>query len=102
MPAQPETSAAATTHAWGTQPEMFGPRHEHRLSMIVREVERLPCGARLLDGAVGLGQLAKKLQQRGFRVVGIDYAFEAALAARRNGIPSVAGDLTRMPFRDAV
>ena len=89
------------THAWGTQPEMFGPRHEHRLGMIVREVERLPRGARVLDGAVGLGQLAGRMQQRGYRVIGIDYAFEAALYVKRTStIPVVVGDMTRMPFRD--
>jgi SAM-dependent methyltransferase len=79
---------------------MFGPRHEHRLAMIVREVAQLPRGARLLDGAVGLGQLATRLQARGYKVVGIDYAFDAALYAMRSGIPSVVGDLTKMPFRD--
>src|ERR1051325_5056549 len=100
MPAQPETSAAATTHAWGTQPEMFGPRHEHRLAMIVREVERLPRSARILDGAVGLGQLAVRMQRSGYRVVGIDYSFEAALHVKRTtSLPAVVGDLTRMPFR---
>jgi SAM-dependent methyltransferase len=89
------------THAWGTQPEMFGPRHEHRLGMIVREVERLPRGARILDGAVGLGQLAGRMQQRGYRVFGIDYAFDAALHVKRTStIPAVVGDMTRMPFRD--
>src|SRR5436305_10559676 len=88
------------THAWGTQPEMFGPRHEHRLSMIVNEVTKLPSNARSLDGAVGLGQLARRMQQRGYRVTGIDYAFEAALYATRNGTPSVVGDMTRMPFRE--
>jgi SAM-dependent methyltransferase len=93
-------SETATTHAWGTQPEMFGPRHEHRLGMIVAEVEKLPRGARILDGAVGLGQLAVRMQQRGYRVFGIDYAFEAALHVRRNtSIPAVVGDMTRMPFR---
>lgn len=92
-----------TTHAWGTQPEMFGPRHEHRLGMIVAEVERLPRGARVLDGAVGLGQLAVRMQQRGYRVFGIDYSFDAALHVRRNtSIPAVVGDMTRMPFRDGV
>lgn len=68
--------------------------------MIVAEVERVRRGGRILDGAVGLGQLARKMQQRGYRVVGIDYAFDAALAAKRNGTPSVVGDLTKMPFRD--
>ena len=90
-----------TTHAWGTQPEMFGPRHEHRLGMIVREVGRLPHGARILDGAVGLGQLAGRMQQGGYRVIGIDYAFDAALHVRRTStIPVIVGDMTRMPFRD--
>jgi SAM-dependent methyltransferase len=81
---------------------MFGPRHEHRLSMIVREAERIPPGARLLDGAVGLGQLATRLRDRGYRVTGIDYAFDAALYSTRAGIPSVVGDMTKMPFRDGV
>jgi SAM-dependent methyltransferase len=82
---------------------MFGPRHEHRLSMIVREVERLPRGARVLDGAVGLGQLAVLMQQSGYRVFGIDYAFDAALHVRRTTtIPVVVGDMTQMPFRDGV
>jgi SAM-dependent methyltransferase len=69
--------------------------------MIVSEVMRLPKGSRILDGAVGLGQLANLMQRRGYRVNGIDYSFDAALAAKRNGVPSVVGDLTRMPFRDA-
>jgi len=92
--------APASTHEWGTQPEMFGPRHEYRLGMIIREVERLPRGVRLLDGAVGLGQLARRMQRSGYRVIGIDYAFDAALYSMRSGVPSVVGDMTRMPFRD--
>lgn len=94
------TTEETTTHAWGTQPEMFGPRHEHRLGMIVREVEKLPHGGRVLDGAVGLGQLAVRVQQRGYRVFGIDYSLDAAMHVRRNTtIPVVIGDMTRMPFR---
>ncbi|HEV2722159.1 MAG TPA: class I SAM-dependent methyltransferase, partial [Thermoanaerobaculia bacterium] len=86
-------------HQWGTQPEMFGPRHEYRLGIILDEVGRLPAGARILDGAVGLGQLARRMQQRGYRVFGVDAALEAALYATRNGTPSAVGDMTRMPFR---
>src|SRR5437870_5730496 len=58
---------------------MFGPRHEYRLGIILDEVEKLPAGARILDGAVGLGQLARQMQRRGYLAIGIDYAFEAAL-----------------------
>ena len=81
---------------------MFGPRHEHRLSIILAETHRLPPRARVLDAAVGLGQLAERLQQRGFRAFGIDTAFEAVLHVRRHSsIPVVLGDLTRLPFRAA-
>jgi SAM-dependent methyltransferase len=97
------TDPTPSTHAWGTQPEMFGPRHEHRLGMIVAEVAKLPRGARLLDGAIGLGQLAGRMHARGYRVVGIDYSFDAALHVRRtSSIPVVVGDMTKMPFRDGV
>jgi SAM-dependent methyltransferase len=90
------------THAWGTQPEMFGPRHEYRLGIITREVEKLPKGARILDAAVGLGQLAGRMQQRGYDVIGIDYSLDAALHVKANlGIPVVIGDMTRLPFRTA-
>jgi SAM-dependent methyltransferase len=89
------------THKWGSQPEMFGPRHEHRLSIILAETKKLPLGSRVLDAAVGLGQLARRLQQQGLRVFGIDAAFDAALHVRRtSSIPVVLGDLTRLPFRD--
>jgi SAM-dependent methyltransferase len=88
------------THQWGSQPEMFGPRHEHRLSIILAETKKLPLGARVLDAAAGLGQLARRLQQQGLRVFGIDAAFDAVLHVRRNSnIPVVLGDLTRLPFR---
>jgi SAM-dependent methyltransferase len=80
---------------------MFGPRHEHRLAMIVREVEALPAGSRVLDAAVGLGQLAGRMAARGYTVFGIDSAIEAAHHARHvAGIASVVGDLTRLPFRN--
>jgi SAM-dependent methyltransferase len=100
--ANPMASWQATqTHAWGTQPEMFGPRHEYRLGIITREVEKLPTGARILDAAIGLGQLAGRMQQRGYDVIGIDYSLDAAVHVKKTlGIPVVIGDLTRLPFRD--
>jgi SAM-dependent methyltransferase len=80
---------------------MFGPRHEHRLGIILAEVDRLPPRSRILDAAVGLGQLAARMRERGHRVVGVDYSFEAALHARRNvGIATVVGDMTKLPFLD--
>ena len=89
-----------STHQWGTQPEMFGPRHEYRLGIITREVEKLPAGARILDAAVGLGQLSSRMQQRGYDVFGIDYSLDAALHVKKTlGIPVVIGDMSKLPFR---
>lgn len=79
---------------------MFGPRHEYRLGIITREVTKLPAGARILDAAIGLGQLAGRMQRRGYDVVGIDYSLDAARHVKQNlGIPVVIGDMTRLPFR---
>lgn len=94
--------AGPHTHQWGTQPEMFGPRHEHRLGMILRETNRLPPASRVLDAAVGLGQLAARVRAQGHRVFGVDASFDAALyATRSNGTPSVVGSLTDLPFRSS-
>lgn len=96
-----ESSDPGSTHKWGTQPEMFGPRHEHRLAMLVREIERLPRAARVLDAAVGLGQLSEKVRRKGMSTFGVDASFEAALYATRSGsAKAVVGDLTSLPFRD--
>lgn len=95
------TETAPHTHAWGTQPEMFGPRHEHRLGIIMAEVRKLAPGVRVLDAAIGLGQLAGRMRAAGCRVVGVDGALDAALHVRRTlGMPVVVGDMTRLPFRD--
>src|SRR5437867_7138200 len=80
---------------------MFGPRHEHRLGIIMAEVRKPPAGVRVLDAAVGLGQLAGRVRAAGYRVFGLDAALEAALHVRRTlGAPVVVGDMTRIPFRD--
>ena len=88
------------TYEWGTMAEMFGPRHEHRLGMILAETASIPRNTRVLEAAIGLGQLAVRLQGQGLRVFGIDGSFEAARHVRRTtSVPVVLGDLTKMPFR---
>lgn len=92
-----------TTHKWGSQPEMFGPRHEHRLAMLLREVDTIPEGSRVLDAAVGLGQLSDRMRRQGLVTFGVDASFEAALHATRTGAAlAVVGDLTALPFRHGV
>lgn len=94
-------SNTTRTHEWGSQPEMFGPRHEHRLGMFTRHTAKLLPGSRVLDAAVGLGQLSGRLKRQGHRTFGIDGAFQAALYAKRTGsAETVVGDMTMLPFRD--
>jgi len=82
---------------------MFGPRHEHRLGLILSEVAKVRQGGRVLDAAIGLGQLATRIEARGYRPVGIDTSLEATLhVCRTSRIPVVLGDLTRLPFRSGV
>src|SRR4051794_941989 len=91
----------AVTHQWGTQPEMFGPRHEHRLGIIMAEVRKLAPAVRVLDAAIGLGQLAGRMRGAGCHVFGLDASLDAAVHVRQTlGIPVVVGDMTRLPFRD--
>ena len=93
--------ADTSTHQWGTQPEMFGPRHEYRLAMFLDETSQLGGRRRILDAAIGLGQLAGRLERQGHDLFGIDYSFDAALhATRTTGARAVVGDLTKLPFRD--
>jgi SAM-dependent methyltransferase len=90
-----------STHQWGSQPEMFGPRHEHRLAMFVRRLDDLPEGSTVLDAAVGLGQLADRMRRRGHRTFGIDSSIEAARHALLTGSAwTVVGDLGNLPFRE--
>lgn len=61
-----------------------------------------PIGSRrILDAGCGTGRLAAALASAGARVVGLD-ADEGMLAVARRRVrgPLVAGDVTRLPFRD--
>jgi len=81
---------------------MFGPRHLHRLGLMLSALGSLPSQSRVLDAACGLGQLASRLQRRGYRAFGLDGELTAALHTLRTAnVPAVVGDMARLPFRDA-
>lgn len=56
----------------------------------------------LLDLACGGGLLAPHVVGRGHRHVGLDLSRTALPQARDHGVVPVRGDVTRLPFRDAV
>lgn len=79
---------------------MFGPRHLHRVGLILSALRSIPSNSRVLDAACGLGQLASRMQARGHRVIGVDGELAAALHTLRVArVPAVVGDMTRLPFR---
>jgi len=92
--------AAVPLEGRHSEPEMYGPRHDHRLAAMLARLEARP-GARVLDAAAGIGLFAEKLRARGCRPFGIDFEILSAVEARRRaGLPFVVGDVSRLPFRD--
>lgn len=79
---------------------MFGPRHLHRLGLILAQLRGLPRNARCLDAACGLGQLAGRVRADGHRAFGLDGEIAAAVHTwRSERVPAVVADMTRLPFR---
>src|SRR5436309_14521181 len=86
---------------WGTQTEMFGPRNAHRVGLMFEQLTGLAPRSRVLEAAVGLGDVAERLRSGGHRVAGLDLSIEALLLARmRTGAPLGAAGVTRRRFRD--
>lgn len=91
---------------WGDQPEFYGPRHRYREDFLFQAVRRHAPGPRVLDAACGAGTLARRLSRSGFRVSALDLSrnFLAYLRDHKaaSALDLQQGDLTRLPFRDAV
>jgi demethylmenaquinone methyltransferase / 2-methoxy-6-polyprenyl-1,4-benzoquinol methylase len=64
-------------------------------------VSRVPSGSRVLDVATGTGMVARELETRGCRVVGLDQSDSMLRYAETNATPFVQGQAERLPFRDA-
>lgn len=96
---------------WFAPDESLAARLEERyrravLRGHVRLVERALRSSRargpLLDVGCGGGLFLGMMQERGFRVAGLDFSREAAtLAWRHHRVPAVVADLERAPFRPA-
>lgn len=99
MPAA-NSDSGAPAEGRHSEPEMYGPRHEHRLEAMLGRLDA-PRGARVLDAAAGIGLFAERLRGRGYRAFGIDFEILSAVQARQHaGLPFVVGDVSRLPFRD--
>ncbi len=76
-------------------------RRYHRPPLLVQWLQRLPAGASLLDLGCGGGQDAGSLDQRGYRIVGVDRTSALLSAGRRRYplLPLVRADLRDLPFQ---
>ena len=79
----------------------WGKRRYRQPPLLVQWLQHLPAGARLLDLGCGGGQDAGTLDQRGYRIVGVDRT-SALLSAGRRRYPLlslVRADVRDLPFQ---
>jgi len=103
------SATAINAHDWGDSPELFGPRHDYRESLILRRLLPALPGPEVLNAGAGAGSLTVKMVEAGLRVTSIDAsarlcdwtraALEARGAAADN--PVVTGDLQRLDLPTA-
>ncbi len=84
--------------------ELYANRNEHEAEAHIDFVERALGGdpgklrpKAVLDLACGAGRHTAALRRRGYRVLGVDLSVTLLI---RGQVPSVAGDMRRLPFAD--
>lgn len=97
-------------HSWGSAPDFVGPRHAYRESLMVRQLEPILAGRRVLNAGAGGGSLTMTLLDRGLDVTSVDGSSEfvdylrSAIATRFAALdPSPVvevGDLHALQFAD--
>jgi|GEM_PF-1530546 len=97
LPAFRRCTMTVSAPNWGSGEEFFGPRHAYRLHLLLKLRPRMP--GLCLDAACGLGTLSEKLRAYGFKPVGMDLDFGAAMAAHGKGFPVVIGRMEHLPFK---
>jgi len=97
-------SPAFWDHAWdAVDLDVELTRLRQGLDPIVRYVSQwVPRDATVLEAGSGSGRVLAFLRELNCQPVGLDFAVEALSEARHRleGLPMVAGDVTRLPFRD--
>ena len=98
-----------TTHDWGDTPELYGPRHDDRESLVLRRLLPALPGPEVLNAGAGAGSLSLNMVDAGLRVTSTDAsarlcdwtraALERRGAAAEN--PVFVGDVQRLDLPDA-
>lgn len=66
------TTTEVTAHDWGDAPELYGPRHDYRESLVMRRLLPALPGPRVLNAGAGAGSLTLKLVDAGLEVTSVD------------------------------
>jgi SAM-dependent methyltransferase len=96
-------------HEWGSAPDCYGPRHDYRESLMLRQLLPSLPGPRVLNAGCGAGSLSLRMANAGLDVTSVDAseAFVARLAglmARRHPgrrLPVELADLHALELPDA-
>lgn len=81
MPTLDPTDLAG--HDWGSAPDLYGPRHDYRESLVLRELLPALPGPRVLNAGSGAGSLTLRLADLGLRTTSIDASPELSERTRR-------------------
>lgn len=95
-------------HDWGSAPDLYGPRHDYRESLVLRELLPATPGPRILNAGSGAGSLTLRLADLGLRTTSIDASPElcertrALLDAHHPGARHLVrvGDVARLGLSD--
>lgn len=98
MIATHEAEVAARFDALRDRFKVEVPADDYRLRGVLNALGSV-AGLRVLDLGCGKGRFARRLQERGARVVGIDLS--SAMLAEAAGLNRVRGSARRLPFRSA-
>jgi SAM-dependent methyltransferase len=69
-------------HDWGSAPDLYGPRHDYRESLVLRELLPATPGPRILNAGSGAGSLTVRLARLGLRTTSIDASPELCARTR--------------------
>jgi SAM-dependent methyltransferase len=100
---------ALERHEWGSAPELYGPRHDFRESLILRRLLPSLPGPDVLNAGAGAGSLTLRMADAGLRVTSVDESpafverLERRLAECHPGrdLPVARGDLRALDLPDA-
>jgi SAM-dependent methyltransferase len=101
------TATQLEPHEWGDAPDLYGPRHDYRESLMMRRLRpALPTG-HVLNAGCGAGSFTLRLLDAGYRVTSVDasepFVERVARLVRERGAdaPVEVADLHALRFGDA-